>query len=203
MLFQKLETTTVNVMLDKFAVRELVEFERFCRDNALWDHMHECYTENSTVTVSWYKGDGRGFVNASSKMKTVAPHKLNNTLVWLNDGKAVAVSMACIQTRKEINGVQMDLTSYVRLIYTAVKEDSCWKIASMEAIYEKDCLIPASPEDMKPNPNSRDSYANLAKVIGSEGYEIDQDLAGDDRPEVREALLARVENWLMSSSTKM
>ncbi|MBN7586104.1 nuclear transport factor 2 family protein [Clostridium beijerinckii] len=203
MLFEKLETSTVNVMLDKFAVRELIEFERFCRDNALWDQMHECYTKDSTVTVSWYKGDGHGFVNASSKMKTVAPHKLNNTLVWLNDGKAAAVCMASIQTRKEINGVKMDLTSYVRLVYTIVKEDSHWKIASMEAIYEKDCLIPASPEDMKPNPNSRDSYANLSKVIGSDGYEIDQDLAGDDRPELREALLARVENWLVNSSTKM
>lgn len=56
---------------------------------------------------------------------------------------------------------------------------------------------------MKPNPNSRDSYANLAKVIVSEGYDIDQDLAGDDRPELRELLLARVENWLMSANTKV
>jgi hypothetical protein len=203
MLFQKLETTTVEVMLDKFAVKELIELERFCRDNAIWDQMYQCYFEKSIVTVSWYKGDGRGFVNESSKMKNVAPHKLNNTLIWLNAGKAVAVCMACIQTRKEIDSVQTDLNSYVRLVYTAVKEESRWKIVSMDAIYEKDCLIPASPEDRKPNPNSRDSYANLVNVIGSEGYDMDQNLAGDDRPELREALLAKVENWLMGSNTKM
>lgn len=78
MLFQKLETTTIEAMLDKFAVKEIIEYERFCRDNALWDQMYDCYAEDSTVTVSWYKGDGYGFVQASSKMKSVTPHKLND-----------------------------------------------------------------------------------------------------------------------------
>lgn len=66
MLFKKLETGAVEEMLNKFAIRELIEFERFCRDNALWEQMHECYSKDSNVTVSWYKGDGYGFVEESS-----------------------------------------------------------------------------------------------------------------------------------------
>jgi len=195
MLFSKLETTTFEEMLDKFAVKELIEYERFCRDNALWDQMHDCYANDSTVTISWYNGDGHGFVDASAKMKTVAPHKINNTLVWLNGEKAVAICMASIQTRKEIDGVQLDLTSYVRLLYTAIKKESRWKITSFDAIYEKDCLIPASPETLRPKPDSRSSYANLISMIGSDGYDMNQNLPGDDRPDLTAALLSKVEDW--------
>ena len=81
-------------MLNKFAINELIEFERFCRDNALWQQMHGCYSKDSRVTVSRYKGDGCGFVEESSKMKTIAPHRIYNTLIWLNSDRAVAVTMA-------------------------------------------------------------------------------------------------------------
>lgn len=196
MLFEKLETRTIEEMLNKFAIKELIEFERFCRDNALWQQMHECYSKDSRVTVSWYKGDGYGFVEESSKMKTVAPHRIYNTLIWINNDRAVAVTMACIQSRTKVKSKALDLSSYVRLVYTVVKEENSWKIASLDAIYEKDCLIPASPEGMIPDLGFRTSYANLTNVIGNEGYAMDQNLAGDDRPDLRDALLAKVEKWL-------
>ena len=196
MLFQKPNTRTTEEMLDKFAVKELIEFERFCRDNALWDQMYECYAADSRVTTSWYNGDGRGFVEASSKMQTIAPHKINNTLVWLNGNRAVAVTMACIQSRKEIQDTQMDLSSYVRLVYTAVKKADGWMLASLDCIYEKDCLVPAWPEGMKPSEDARASYANIISVIGSEGYKMNENLAGDDCPDLRDILLDRVRIWL-------
>jgi hypothetical protein len=196
MLFEKPNTVTTEEMLDKFAVRELIEFERFCRDNALWDQMHQCYSEKSHVRTSWYNGDGHGFVEASRKMKTVAPHKINNTLVWLNEHRAVAVTMACIQSRKEVEGISLDLSSYVRMVYSAVKDEGGWKIASLDIIYEKDSLVPASPEGIKPPPSARVSYANLIAIIGSEGYEMDADMPGDDRPDLRTALLESVASWL-------
>ena len=198
MLYDKLETNSISLMLDKFAVKELIEYERFCRDNALWEQMAECYSDNSEVTISWYHGDGKGFVKASSEMKLTAPHKLHNTLVWINGSRAAAVCMACVQTRKEIDGILLDLTSYVKLVYTAVKAEDSWIIASLDAIYEKDCLVPTSPPNMKPANGARPSYSNLINVIGYEGYDMNHDLPGDDRPDLRENLLLRVDNWLMS-----
>ena len=35
--FDMPRTESAEDMLEKFRVRELVEYERFCRDNALWD----------------------------------------------------------------------------------------------------------------------------------------------------------------------
>lgn len=46
-------------VLEKTAIKELVEFERFCRDNALWDEMARCYAVDSHVNISWYQGTGR------------------------------------------------------------------------------------------------------------------------------------------------
>ena len=197
MFFDRPHTATVEEMLDKFAVKELVEYERFCRDNALWEQMTQCFTDTSQVTISWYQGSGRGFVEASSKMETRAPHKLNSTLVWLNGDRAAAVTMACIQTRSRIEGQTLDLASYTRLLYTLVREKGIWKIATMDCIYEKDCLTPAAPADFRPvRPAARDSYSNLAGVLSLEGYSIADDLPGDDRPELTKVLLERTGRWL-------
>jgi hypothetical protein len=195
MLFEKPIASSIENMLDKFAVKELIEFERYCRDNRLWEQMKRCYATDSRVTTSWYNGDGCGFVDASSKMRTAAPHKIYSTLVWVNGTKAAAITSACIQSRFEMGGERLDLSSYVRLVYTAVKENSEWKLASLDCIYEKDCLIPASPQGMEPPEDARASYAHVITVIGREGYDMNPDLAGDDRPDLRDALLDKTRAW--------
>lgn len=199
MLFTKPVTTTVQELLDKNAVRELIEFERFCRDNALWDEMRRCFMPGATVTVSWYQGGAAGFIDASRRMESPAPHKLNNTLVWLNEKKAVAVTMASIQIRKTINKVPCDMVSYVRFLYKTQKVDSEWFVESMDCIYEKDCLVPVLPGGFTSgSPVVRKSYSTLAAVLGAEGYPIAGDLPGDDLPETVHALLREAEGWLGS-----
>ena len=66
--FDMPRTESAEDMLEKFRVRELVEYERFCRDNALWDSMLACFAQDSRVEISWYQGSGQGFVEASKKM---------------------------------------------------------------------------------------------------------------------------------------
>lgn len=193
MLFDRPNIPTLEELTDKYAVKELIEYERFCRDNSLWEQMHTCFAEDSTVCVSWYHGSGHGFVEASSHMEMKAPHKLNSTLVWLNGSKAVAVTMGCIQTRKSVDGSVMDLTSYARFLYTLEKTGGVWLIHSMDCIYEKDCLTPAGLGAVS---GVRESYGNLTHIIGSEGYSIAQDLPGDDRPELTAALMEQAGRWL-------
>ena len=43
--FDMPRTESAEDMLEKFRVRELVEYERFCRDNALWDSMLACFAQ--------------------------------------------------------------------------------------------------------------------------------------------------------------
>ena len=191
-----LKTGTAQEMLDKFAVKELVEYERFCRDNGLWAHMRRCFAPGSAVTVSWFQGSGDDFVEQSSKMELRAPHRIQNTLVWLNGDRAVAVMMASIQPRKTWNGREYDLNSYVRLLYRAVRLNGGWKILSMECIYERDALLPVMPEGIPVPPGARGSYAALTAVLGSEGYAIADDLPGDDIPGQAAAKLSGAASWL-------
>ena len=63
----------------KADILELINFERFCRDNAQWDEMRKCFAKDSFVNISWYQGDGDGFVTASSKSPTYT-HRIRFTI---------------------------------------------------------------------------------------------------------------------------
>lgn len=202
-LLRKASGNTVENVFDKFNIKELIEFERFCRDNAQWEEMKKCFAENSIVTISWFKGSGHEFVEASSKMETYAPHKLFDTLIWINKDKAVSLTMATIQIRQEIDGHLLELQSDVKLLYKTQKINNEWLIISMEGIYEKDSLLPVSPADGIMIPQEeiakyRSSYANLSYALSKNGYDIDVNLPGIDQPETVAKLYQESEDWLNS-----
>lgn len=172
--FDMPRTESAEDMLEKFRVRELVEYERFCRDNALWDSMLACFAQDSRVEISWYQGSGQGFVEASKKMKAKAPHKLNNTLVWLNGTHAASVTMGSIHIRRRMGGTWVDLVSQVRFLYTARKEQGVWKIVTMNCIYEQDSLLPVCAVPPARPPFARPSYRHLAQVLQEDGYSISE-----------------------------
>lgn len=189
-------TESAEDMLEKFRVRELVEYERFCRDNALWDSMLACFAQDSRVEISWYQGSGQGFVEASKKMKAKAPHKLNNTLVWLNGAHAAGVTMGSIHIRRRIGGTWVDLVSQVRFLYTARKEQGVWKIVTMNCIYEQDSLLPVCAVPPARQPFVRPSYRHLAQVLQEDGFSISEALPGDDQPPAVQALYAQAAAFL-------
>ena len=194
--FDMPRTESAEDMLEKFRVRELVEYERFCRDNALWDSMLACFAQDSRVEISWYQGSGQGFVEASKKMKAKAPHKLNNTLGWLNGTHAASVTMGSIHIRRRMGGTWVDLVSQVRFLYTARKEQGVWKIVTMNCIYEQDSLLPVCAVPPARPPFARPSYRHLAQVLQEDGYSISEVLPGDDQPPAVQALYARAAAFL-------
>ena len=52
---------------EKESVRRLLTFERFARDNQLWDEMLTCYLPDATVQASWFKGSAKEFADALAK----------------------------------------------------------------------------------------------------------------------------------------
>ena len=202
-LLKKTVVNTAQGLLDKFSIKELVEFERFCRDNALWDEMKKCYSADSTVTISWFNGSGHGFVEASRKMNSYAPHKLYNTLIWITGNKAIAVTMATIQMRFKIDGGPVELLAESKLVFRIQKIKEEWIIVGFESIYEKDALVPVTPNsniNIPPEELSkfRPSYANMSYVLGKKGNQVDQNLPGIDKPETVAQLYQEAEAWLVS-----
>lgn len=191
-------------MAEKAAVKELVEFERFCRDNALWDEMRKCYSEDSRVDISWYQGSGHGFVEASSKMTMRAPHKIFNTGIWVNGDRAAAVMMTSIQSRVKLDGVFMDLSCDAKLVYRTVKRAGLWYVFSFTVIYEQDSLVPVFPGRTVSLPEGaldgyRKSYALLSYTAN---HPINSELPGIDRPDLVDKLYRELDAWLQMENGK-
>ena len=186
---------------EKAAIRELIEFERFCRDNALWDEMAKCYAIDSHVNISWYQGTGHGFAEASSKMKNYAPHKIHNSITWLNGDKAVTIMMTTIQMRMELDGNPIELSSDAKLFYRTQKLNGQWYIVGFESIYEKDSIIPICPNNNIHIPvdeisKYRQSYACIIYTTKRNGMQVNENLPGIDRPDLVEKLYAEADKWL-------
>lgn len=193
---------TAQSVIDRTDVKELLEFERFCRDNALWDEMHKCFAEDSYVKISWYQGSGHGFVEGSkNNFTTRAPHKIYNTEIWLNGNKAVAIMMATISMRLQIDGYPVELSSDAKLIFRTQKIDGDWYIVGFESIYEEDRLIPVLPNNHINIPadeiaSYRKSYACMTYMMTRLGTAVDENLPGIDRPDLVEQLYKETDEWL-------
>ena len=193
---------TTQTMLDKHNILELINFERFCRDNALWTEMKKCFHRDSTVNISWYQGSGEGFVDASSKMNIYAPHKIYNTSIWLNGDKAVAIMCTTIQMVQKFKGVPIELACDSKLIFRVVRENGQWYIWRFESIYEKDKLqtrlpnnqVHIDPKDLEKYPQS---YACMCYLNEVEfGIKTNYNLPGMDRPETVKKLYEELNAWL-------
>ncbi|WP_368292968.1 nuclear transport factor 2 family protein [Dehalobacter sp. TBBPA1] len=202
MLFERrMGSNTVEEVVDKSNIRELIEFERYCRDQKLWNEMEKCFHPDSSVNISWFRGTGHEFIEASKKMQSDAKHKINNTLVWLNKYRAVAEMMATIHILGELDGFPVDLMSYSRLHFRVEKREDMWRISSFDCIYEKDLLVPVYPNNKlviqeEQFRKYRPSYASLSYMLAKEGYEIDVNLPGQDKPETIEKLYEVSTKWL-------
>ncbi len=185
----------------KYDIQELIHFERFCRDNEQWEEMRKCFAKDSFVDISWFQGTGDDFVTASKNMNIYGPHKIYNTLTYINGVKAVSITMASLQIRMPINGTMYEVTSDTKLLFRTQKSDGQWYIVGFTSIYDKDVIAPIIPSVSVSFPDSaleglRESYACLSYAGASSGRTINNDLPGRDRPDLVEKSYKDMEEWL-------
>jgi hypothetical protein len=186
------------------AVTQLVLHERQARDRGWWGRMRECFAAQSTVRLSWFQGSGADFVSGSERMAgrgDLSRHRLGPPVVDINGDRALAEVSAGIELRTDLAGVEVDLISYARLIYRAQFIDGRWQIVSLDPIYERDSLTPAIPGtvvrlDPAELTGLRSSYRLLAHLLRLRGYDVRDDLYGDDQPETVDAFHRDAQEWL-------
>jgi hypothetical protein len=165
--------------------------------------MQECFHPDSTVRLSWFQGTGPDFVARSKDMsgrghKTT--HRLCPPVVQLYGDRAVVEVSAGIEMRADFEGVEADLTSFARLLYRAERRSYIWRIVSLDAIYERDSLLPALPgAQLRLDPDElaafRPTYRVLAYQLSRLGYDIAEDAYGDDQPDRVEGLYRSAFAW--------
>ena len=188
---------------DRADLYDLVREERFARDHQQWDRLEACYTADSRVRVTWFKGTGPEFAKASvtqARGRFSARH-----LTWPMDARiegdrAVVESDSIIQIRAARDGVEFDLETSCRFLSWARRTEAGWKMVTFDCIYFKDTLTPVNlserqPVDWAALAKSRPSYRFLDFLIGS-SYPIAQDLPGADREETIDALYDEADAWL-------
>jgi hypothetical protein len=188
---------------DTTAVAQLVLLERECRDLGRWERMRECFHPDSLVRVSWFSGNGADFVTGSIDMArrgVLAKHRLGPVLVRLGGDRAVATLGAAIDIPVKIAGIEAQLSSHARFLYRAERRGQTWKISGFDAVYVRDELVAAIPGEMLTVRATdlgpfRPSYRMLSYVLSTQGYNVNSELPGDDRPETVRALENELFGW--------
>jgi hypothetical protein len=196
---------------DVSAITQLILRERESRDLGRWERMKDCFWPDSLVRVSWFRGNGADFVAGSMDMAgrgVPAKHRLGPVLVTLSGNRAVASLSGIIDLPVKIKGVEATLSTHSRFLYRAERRERRWRIIGFDAIYMRDELTPAIPGqvitiDPKEVESLRPSYRLLLYYLKTKGYEVDSDLAGEDRPDLVEALNRELYGWAGISETSL
>jgi hypothetical protein len=195
-------------------VTQLILRERQSRDRGWYDRMHDCFTADSVIDMSWFKGSGYEFVERSKQMAESprgwggrSAHRLCPPIVRMNGDRALGELPLAIEFRIQVDGVEADLTSYARSLYRTRRDGAGdWRIAGITSIYERDTIQAAVPgTDLRLAPAAfaefRPSYRCLAWYLRRLGVALRTDLLGEDRPEPVAQHYAAQAAWLADGAT--
>ena len=188
---------------DITAVTQVILLERESRDLGRWTLMRDCFHEDSLVRVSWFTGIGPDFVQGSIDMarrKVLAKHRLGPVLVRLAGDRAVASLSGIIDIPAQLFGVDLMLSSHARFLYRVERRAGRWRVFGFDAIYMRDefttpipgTALPITAADLA---RFRPSYRMLSYLLTTQGYTVNPDLPGEDRPETAAALNKELYDW--------
>ena len=189
---------------DVSAITQLVLTERECRDLGHWDEMRRCFHPDSQVRLSWFTGSGPDFVAGSVDMArrgVLAKHRLGPVRVQRNGDRALASFVGAIDIPATIGDVELMLTSLARFLYRTERRDGRWGISGFDAIYLRDelhAVVPGQAVPVTPThvAGFRPAYRMLSFVLASQGYAVNAELPGEDRPEQAAALYRELYEWV-------
>ena len=113
---------------EKEAVRRLLTFERFARDNQLWEQMLTCYLPEALIHASWFDGSIKEFVEALAARTDHIPYHIHACLVWTHGNRAVAIVETTFPVKTEIAGVTFNQTGDSQYIYRLTRINGEWYI---------------------------------------------------------------------------
>ncbi len=129
--------TALEARREKEAVRRLLTFERFARDNQLWDEMLTCYDSKAHVKATWFEGTAEEFVKALSARTDHIPYHIHSTMVWPHGNRAVAIMDTTFPSKVEVAGVTFNQTADSQYLYRLNRINGEWYIIDCETILEE------------------------------------------------------------------
>ncbi|MDO9707083.1 nuclear transport factor 2 family protein [Paracraurococcus lichenis] len=194
-------------LLDRLAIRALVENWAVWRDAGDWERFATCWHEDGFMMATWCQAPWRDFIAASragwAKGVSIL-HFLGGHSADVAGNRAIAQTKMTISQRAEVHGVRVDVVCTGRFYDFLEKRDgpdgARWGVVLRQPIYEKDRMDPVDPAArlaLDPALLARfpEGYRHLAYLQTQIGYAVKTDMPGLQGPEV-EALTARGARWL-------
>ena len=96
-------------VLERAKIRELLEYERYCRDYGLFDEAAACYSDDAQIHVSWFNGSAKNYWEQTKRATGAgSQHKIFSTAVFLQGEKAAAeMQVMMLSPRIKIEGCDL------------------------------------------------------------------------------------------------
>ena len=190
-------------LLDRLAIRDLVENWAVWRDAGLWDRVRPLFHEDGRMMATWTQGSADHFIEMSRKGAANGVnilHFLGGHAADIAGARAVAQTKMTISQRDRVHDVLVDVVCTGRFYDFLDKRAGRWGIVLRQPIYEKDRMDPVDPTARLELDGSLlgsfpEGYRHLAYLQSQIGYPVKRDMPGLKGLEV-EALYARGARWL-------
>ncbi|WP_298873501.1 nuclear transport factor 2 family protein [uncultured Bradyrhizobium sp.] len=190
-------------LLDRLAIRDLVENWALWRDAGDWERFATVWHEEGWMSATWFQGPARDFMRVSQEgfAKGVRIlHFLGGTSIDLSGERAIAQTKMTISQRALVHDVLCDVVCTGRFYDFLEKRKGRWGIVRRQPIYEKDRIDPVDPAatlrlDQQALAALPEGYRHLAYMQELIGYKVKRDMPGLIGPEV-EKLYGEGRDWL-------
>ena len=190
-------------MLERLAIREVVENWVVWRDAGDWERFRTVWHADGRMMATWFQGSAEEFIAVSragfDKGVSIL-HLLGANSVDIVGNRAISQTKMTISQRAKMHDVLVDVVCTGRFYDFFEKRSGRWGIVLRQPIYEKDRMDPVDPVaslTLDPALLGRfpEGYRHLAYLQTQIGYKVKTDMPGLKGPEV-EALYARGREWL-------
>jgi hypothetical protein len=190
-------------LLDRLAIRDLVENWAVWRDAGDWERFATVWHDDGWMSATWFQGPARDFMRVSQEgfAKGVRIlHFLGGTSIDLAGERAIAQTKMTISQRALVHDVLCDVVCTGRFYDFLEKRQGQWGIVRRQPIYEKDRIDPVDPAaalrlDQQALAALPKGYRHLAYMQELIGYKVKRDMPGLIGPEV-EKLYGEGRDWL-------
>lgn len=190
-------------LLDRLAIRDLVENWAVWRDAGDWERFATVWHEEGWMSATWFQGPARDFIRVSQEgfaRGVRILHFLGGTSIDISGERAIAQTKMTISQRAPVHDVLCDVVCTGRFYDFLEKRHGQWGIVRRQPIYEKDRIDPVDPAatlglDAQALAALPEGYRHLAYMQELIGYKVKRDMPGLTGAAV-EKLYSEGREWL-------
>ena len=193
-------------LLDRLAIRQLVEDWAVLRDARMWDRFREVWHDDGRMMATWFQGTADEFIRVSREgfeRGVNILHFLGGFTCDIAGDRAIAQVKMTINQRATVDDVLVDVVCTGRFYDFLERQHGRWGIVRRQPIYEKDRMDPVDPAarltlDAARLASFPEGYRHLGYLQSKVGFSVKTGLPGLRGPAV-ETLYAEGAAWLAGS----